>query len=474
MTSSKTTSHDFIEIFERFYKVGAAMGAINGNNTHSGNISMQDPHDPNIFYITAAGSQIGALIEKDIVPVHMFNVSWGDARGSSESTIHRKILSMQNASSVLHAHPLHGTSITFDVKELEMFLTYEKDDEKGRQEFLFFPVDFYGAFILGGVNVGSYFQPVGSVEMEKRIPRYLEDNFLTVVKGHGPFIKGSSPEHALHLLSVYEASSQIALFLKRRGLDFTKMGRNIRNTGVDQFFPARPPVYRCIGNPTSDISDPTVIADFQQRLHYNYNNQIGAYGTGSMSQKISATEMIYCPTSSVPNHFEFSLEKRPITYHETDSPDCRLHKTIYQHTHQNTCMITSSPQATAEGMVKLVEAYGVDLTSSRVDQIPYTPDNHPVIIPIDAEAIYLNPRLGLVDIMQIMDHTAQNPILNMLRWYKGCCVVAGYGVVSTGDATLEQAAHNASSAERIARFRQETYINHKLLNGPPPSYFEPQ
>ncbi len=71
-------------------------------------------------------------------------------------------------------------------------------------------------------------------------------------------------------------------------------------------------------------------------------------------------------------------------------------------------------------------------------------------------------------------YSAQNPILNMLRWYKGCCVVAGYGVISTGDATLEQAAHNASSAERIARFRQEAYINHKLLNGPPPNYFEPQ
>ncbi len=95
-------------------------------------------------------------------------------------------------------------------------------------------------------------------------------------------------------------------------------------------------------------------------------------------------------------------------------------------------------------------------------------------MPIDAEAKYLNPQLGLVDIYQLTDMTAHNPILNMLRWYKGCCVVAGFGVISAGRTTLEQAAHNASSAERIGQFRIEAYINEKLLNGPRVSTFEPK
>jgi hypothetical protein len=96
-----------------------------------------------------------------------------------------------------------------------------------------------------------------------------------------------------------------------------------------------------------------------------------------------------------------------------------------------------------------------------------------VVLPIDAEAIYLNPKLGLTDPSTLIDMTADNPILNMLRWYRGCCVVSGFGVVSTGQTTLEQAAHNASSAERIARFRNEVYLNNKLVDGPEVEFFEP-
>ena len=137
-------------------------------------------------------------------------------------------------------------------------------------------------------------------------------------------------------------------------------------------------------------------------------------------------------------------------------------------------MITSSPLATAEGMAILAEEYGMEALLDRGIKIPYRTENHPVVKPIDGEAIYLNPRVGLVDISQLTDMTPDNPILNMLRWYKGCCIVAGYAVISTGEATLEQAAHNAASAERIAKFRSEVYINEKLLNGPAVAVFEPQ
>jgi ribulose-5-phosphate 4-epimerase/fuculose-1-phosphate aldolase len=83
---------DLRYIYEKLYLTGAALARINANNTHSGNLSMRDPDDPDRFYITASGSQCGALIPRDIVPVKFSDVSWGDARGSTESTIHRKIL----------------------------------------------------------------------------------------------------------------------------------------------------------------------------------------------------------------------------------------------------------------------------------------------------------------------------------------------------------------------------------------------
>ena len=125
-------------------------------------------------------------------------------------------------------------------------------------------------------------------------------------------------------------------------------------------------------------------------------------------------------------------------------------------------------------MAVLAEKFGTASLLGESSDIPYTREDHPVVAPIDAEAIYLNPRLGLVDCTQLNNRSPENPILNMLRWHKGCCVVAGFGVIATGDTTLEQAAHNVASAERIGRFRTEVYINEKLLSGPPLKSFEPK
>jgi hypothetical protein len=125
-------------------------------------------------------------------------------------------------------------------------------------------------------------------------------------------------------------------------------------------------------------------------------------------------------------------------------------------------------------MAILAGRFGMQALVGECPDISYTHASHPVVAPIDAEAIYLNPRLGLVDSTQLGNRTSKNPILNMLRWHKGCCVVGGYGVVSAGDTTLEQAAHNLASAERIGKFRIEVYINEKLMDGPPLEAFEPK
>jgi ribulose-5-phosphate 4-epimerase/fuculose-1-phosphate aldolase len=273
---------------------------------------------------------------------------------------------------------------------------------------------------------------------------------------------------------VFEHSAKLAVFLRRRGVHLVELEKEILKQGPPGFFPVKPHIMDDTKPAVCEIRDRSVIDDFRQRLNYNYNNMIGAYGTGSMSQKISTREMIFCPMSATPEEFEFPLEKISIDFHEHDTLDKKIHKLIYQHTSQNACMITTSPLATAEGMAVLAEKYGNDVLFNKKIELPYLPEDHPVIAPIDAEAIYLNPRLGLVDIHQLADYTPGNPILHMLGWHKGCCVVSGYGVISTGSPTLEQAAHNAASAERIARFRSEVFINHKLIGGPSVAYFEPE
>jgi len=460
-------------IFNKIRKAGAAILRIDGNNTHSGNISLRDPENMDLFHITAGGSQTGDLIKDDIVPLFFSGVSWGDAKASSESTIHRQILLNPAVKCVIHAHYISMTTTSFDTKEKQICLIYKGKDIKSREEFALVPVDIYGANCIGSVNVATYDAPVGSAEMEERIPEYLKKDKMTIVRGHGPFARGNSIEEVLQNLNILENSSAILLYLARRGINTQKIQKAILSIGPEAVFPVSlslPDNYETF---SKQIKDQSIIEDFTRRLTYNYNFRISAYGTGSMSQKINADQFIYCPLSSVPEGFDYSLTREDIRFHETDTLNLKIHKLIYQNTNQTTCMITTNPMATAEAMISLHNSYGFNAMLGKNNSISYQDKSHPVILPIDAEAIYLNPKLGLVDPSTLTEMSANNPILKMLRWYKGCCVVAGFGVISTGQTTLEQAAHNASSAERIAKFRNEVFINSKLINGPKVELFEP-
>jgi ribulose-5-phosphate 4-epimerase/fuculose-1-phosphate aldolase len=465
---------DITEIHKKIYTLGAAVLRVNGNNTHSGNLSMRDPKDPDIFYITASGSQCGAPTIRDIVPVRFSGVSWGDARASAESAIHRRILGIPGINACIHCHHIVSTILTFDTRERQIFLRYLGTDDEGREEFVLQPVDAFGATVVGGVKVGTYAQPVGSAEMEERIPQELAEAPLTLVRGHGPFSAGASLEECLYRLSGLEVSSILLMNLKRRGVDVGKIQEKIMQEGIESVFSFQPHLLDVSKLNICQVDDRATKADFSYWLHYNYGFGLGAYGTGSMSQKVTADEMIYCPMSSVPEYMDFPLYRMPIDWSDDDPVDLAFHKLIYRNTNYTTCLMTNSPLATAEGMAVLAERFGIDTLLGMGSDVPYGPKEHPVVAPIDAEAIYLNPRLGLADISQLKNQTPENPILNMLRWYKGCCVVAGYGVVSVGDTTLEQAAHNVASAERIGRFRAEVFANEKLLGGPPLESFEPK
>ncbi|PIE33558.1 hypothetical protein CSA56_10570 [candidate division KSB3 bacterium] len=70
---------------------------------------------------------------------------------------------------MVHAHYIYNSVISSDSKEKQLFLHYLGIDDKGREGFLFHPIDLFGANIVGGVKVGSCEQPVGSPEMEERL-----------------------------------------------------------------------------------------------------------------------------------------------------------------------------------------------------------------------------------------------------------------------------------------------------------------
>jgi len=461
-------------IYENFRMVGDAIRRVNGNNTHSGNLSMIDPQDPGRFYTTATGSQVGALIPRDIVPVSFTDVSWGDGRASTESNIHRKVLSLPGINACIHCHHVLSTVMSFDNRDTQLFLKYVGEDPQGNQEFIFQPVDIHGASLIGAVKTGTYKQPVGSMEMENRIPRYLADAPMTLVKGHGPFTRGASLEECLLHLSVFESSATLALNLARRGVRLRPIQNKIADQGLDSIFPAYPRKKGASLPAGSEVKDESTIREFAHWLAYIYDMMIGAFGTGSMSRKVTAEEMIFCPMSAVPAGMDFRLIRTPTEVKEEDDFEIMLHKLVYTNTNYTTCILASNPLATAEGMAILAGKFGMEALLGESPDIPYTRENHPVVPPIDAEAIYLNPRLGLVDTHQLNHRSPGNPILNMLRWHKGCCVIAGVGVIATGDTTLEQAAHSVASAERIGKFRIEVFINERFLGGPSLESFEPK
>lgn len=450
------------KVYQRMYRIGAAIQAMGGNSIHSGNISLKDADDTDTFYITASGSQCGSLTEKDIVALQFSRKTSEDKRASMETPTHRRVLQLQGVKAVVHAHCFYSTLISFDSREEQSLLQYVDKDRQGREEFLFHPLDLYGRWCVGNVPVANYLQPVGSEEMEQRIPQYLTEHLATIVQKHGPFVRADSAEKAFHFLTVLETSAEIAVFLRRKGIDVNEIQKSIQSLPWEELFSLTHLKFDDIDFSSSEVREKRIIQEFRQKLLYNYNNHLGSFATGSMSQKITKDEMIFCPLSALPEGFSLPLQRKSIYPKPDDCLDLWIHKLIYQHTDQQACMITVSPRAVAEAMAVLAEKYGVKTLMGDATSIAYTEKDHPVITVIDAEAQYCNPRLGLVDMTQLKNTTAESSILKMLRWHNGCCVVANYGVISTGQTTLEQAAHTAALAERAAAFRQEVYFNQHI------------
>ena len=458
------------KIYALMYSVGRAIMLTKGNNTHSGNLSMRDPKDRNVFYITASGSQKGMLIPSDIVPLKFSGVSWGDGRASTESTIHRKILKIPGVEATIHAHYLSAISISFDSKESQNYLVYEGKDNN-REEYSFIPVDCLGANLLRKVPTGDYLEAVGSWEMEERIPEYLKTYRATIVKGHGPFVRGKNLEECLFLQGLVDSSARLLAAACHRGVDVISLSRKLLKEGTDSVYKKKVKDISDIKSGHYETEDDATISAFKVRANFNFYQGITPYGTGSMSEKITEREMLYCPLAGAPEGLELNIRRISLESDKDDDWELKFHKIVYKETNNKACMITMSPLASAEAMAVIAEDYGMDaLREPFSASIDYSHrKDHPVVAPIDAEAVYLNPRVGLCN-----SNAPDEAVLDMLRWHKGACFIAGVGAVGVGKVTLEQAAHHIASGESIARFRQFVHTTHKIKNGPSINYFEPE
>lgn len=458
------------KVYALMRAAGKALMLTGGNNTHSGNFAVRDTTDRGLFYVTASGAQLGALTPADVVPLRFSGVSWGDARASTESTIHRRILAVPGAEAVIHAHLPEAIMVTFDTPDHQNYLLHLEEENKDSEQ-LFVPVDWTGSRVLGRIPSGVYREPVGSLEMEKRIPEYLKNHQLTLVKGHGPFVRGKNLQECLHLTGVLGAAAALLVTARLRGVDTPLLSRKIHQNGASSLYPQAVHSFCLDEMGKYQTEDFSTISVFKERGQFNFYQKISPYGTGSMSEKITEKEMLYCPSASFPRGFEPAVARISLQPEPEDDWDLSLHKTIYRETNNKTCMRTFSPLASAEAMAVVAENFGMKALLQPDDvSIDYSHHrDHPVIKPIDAEAVYLNPRLGLCN-----SNAPFSAILDMLRWHKGACLIAGIGALGVGKVTLEQAAHHVSSAEFIARYRQAVCLTQKILQGPPVSHFEPE
>jgi len=135
---------------DRMIKIGIAMLTLGLQNTHSGNISVRVGNE---MFITKTGAMKGHLEERDIVLPGLIEPKTGLFQASSETGTHRKILEF--AGSAIHAHSLSATLLSYILDSLT-------------------PVDVLGKSHLGNVPVVEFEYPVGSKEMEEKIPKILK------------------------------------------------------------------------------------------------------------------------------------------------------------------------------------------------------------------------------------------------------------------------------------------------------------
>jgi ribulose-5-phosphate 4-epimerase/fuculose-1-phosphate aldolase len=471
---SMSTLNNLNAIHHRFKTVGAALMRANLNNTHSGNLSCCDPRDSDRFWITASGSTCGNLSPEDLVAVRFSDMRYaGSVRPSSEANTHRRVLELPGVDACVHCHAITSTLIGFEAARHPIFLSPLDSPGPSPREHQFQPVDAWGAGLLGAVPVGAFQNTVGSSEMEQRIPAYLRQAPVAIVKGHGPFARGQSLEQCLHHLNVLEHSATVALALQRRGIDARPLQKAIRSAGARAIF-AWSPRRMDAWERSPELACASRIRDeFRDWLSYNFDLGLGSFGTGSMSCKLSADEMIFCPMSAAPRGIEVPLQRIPLhPKGNEDAADLRLHRLIYTRTPFKACMLAASPLATAEAMAALAAAEGIDALLNASGRRRRSVGEHPMVVPIDAESIYYKVRLPVASIHDLAVDAGADIVPGLLQTGNGCGLIAGWGVVSAGEEHLGQAAYRLSLAERIARFRQEVDLNHRLFGAPPLAAFE--
>jgi L-fuculose-phosphate aldolase len=180
---------------EQLIAVGKELYLRGLQTTRSGNISVRIGDQ---FLITKTGSNLGRLSESDLITVEMRHCTTIPAEASCESPVHRAIYNATDARTIVHAHPIHA-----------IVLAQISNGDNIR------PIHNEGLVGLKQIPVvGTTVPGEDSGEEPGAIAMALSEWCSVVVRNHGAFTVGNSPDQALYKMLLLEDTCHMVFLVQ--------------------------------------------------------------------------------------------------------------------------------------------------------------------------------------------------------------------------------------------------------------------
>jgi L-fuculose-phosphate aldolase len=158
--------------------------------TRSGNISVRIGDQ---FLITKTGSNLGRLTESDLITVETRQSKPIPKGASCESPVHRSIYNVSDAGAIVHAHPIHAIALA-QISNVDSIRPIHNEGLVGLKRI---PI------------VNTTVPGKDSGEETGAISISLTEWCSVVVRNHGAFTVGNTPDEALYKMLLLEDTCHI-------------------------------------------------------------------------------------------------------------------------------------------------------------------------------------------------------------------------------------------------------------------------
>jgi len=182
-------------MFERFKQIGRDLFLTGLNDSHSGNISIRDGEK---IVITSKFCLLSNLNERDMIEVSFDEDKDKDSFASRDLLLHRSIYKNTGAKAILHAHAPNLVALSITENKIM------PQDTKSQY------------FMPQGLPIAKVRQPSSIEENTRLVLSVLNSTYKgVVVKGHGIYVYGISPEECFEMVSCLESSAKIIIITKQ-------------------------------------------------------------------------------------------------------------------------------------------------------------------------------------------------------------------------------------------------------------------